>query len=196
MYAAVDIHFTKPIDINGLTAQLPLATPLPHAIAQTVFAPNPAGASTAVYGHVSRWTVYLLLKNGGQRLQLHVECLLAPSSVAELKSELQRTLRTLEDAAKASRQKIDEVGIAIYAEGSNRITAGQYETFRQIMTKRFKDTIIGDVLLSAVPAFVGLYFGLEAKQAGATFLATAAAVLIWFVIEAVGRQKVLVYEDV
>jgi magnesium-transporting ATPase (P-type) len=152
--------------------------------------------ATAVYSHLNHSAVYLLLQHGNQLLQLHVECVLTRSSVAELKHELERVLQALADAAKGSSQKADKIGIAIYAEGSNRITSGRYEPFWEIMGRRFRDTIIGDVLLAAVPAMVGLAQGLDSKQAAITFGTTALAVLIWLCVEAGRRQKVLVYEDV
>lgn len=140
--------------------------------------------------------VYLLLKQGSQSLELHLECVLARGSVAELKRQLEHILQSVIDASTQSSQKPDTIGIAIYAEGSNRITEGRFEKFGEIMLRRFRETIIGDVLLTVVPAAVGINYGLDIKQAFIAIGSAVLAVVIWFSIEAVKRGKVIVYEDV
>jgi hypothetical protein len=65
------------------------------------------------------------------------------------------------------------------------------------MLRRFRETIIGDVLLAVVPAAVGLVYGvMDLKLALVAVGSAALAGLIWFSIEAVKRRKVIVYEDV
>jgi hypothetical protein len=197
MYALANLHFPRPVDTTRLIAALAPATPLPVAIAQTVFASDPANAANGFYAQPNRMAVYLLLKHGDQSLELHLECVLARGSVAELKRQLEHVLQSVIDAGVQSSQKPDTIGIAIYAEESNRITEGRFEPFGEIMLRRFRETIIGDVLLAVVPAAVGLVYGvMDLKLALVAVGSAALAGLIWFSIEAVKRRKVIVYEDV
>ncbi|HWW69205.1 MAG TPA: hypothetical protein VN089_04645 [Duganella sp.] len=98
-------------------------------------------------------------------------------------------------SSNGSSQETDSIEVVIYTNDANRITSGRYQPFGEIMGKRFRDTIIGDVLLAVVPAVTGLALDVTPKQAAITFGSTAIAVLLWLCIEAHRRQKVFVYED-
>jgi hypothetical protein len=200
MYAVATIHFKQSVDVSRLVAKLATPTGLPTAIAATIFAAKPAVmvtalTATAVYAHLGPSAVCLLLKQGDKQLQLHVECVLTAGSILELKHELSRLLLNISDAAEGSTQATDSVEVVIYDHNANRLTSGRYQPFGEIMGKRFRDTIIGDVLLAVVPAVTGLAFDVAPKQAAITFGTTAIAVLLWLCIEARRRQKVLVYEE-
>lgn len=200
MYAVATVHFKRSVKVDELISRLAAPTALAVAITATIFETKPAIVvdaltATTVYSHLGPSAVCLLLKQGDKQVQLHVECVLTTGSFLELKHELSRVLSNLSDAAEASGQDIDTVEVVIYANDANRIISGRYLPFAEIMGKRFRDTIIGDVLLAVVPAVTGLAFDVQPKQAAITFCTTALAVLLWLCIEARRRQKVLIYED-
>jgi hypothetical protein len=197
MYAVADLHFKKIVHLHSLFASMPQSTPahIQRAIAETVFASDAASANTAVYAYTNRSIAYIVLQHGPKLLQLHLECTLARGSVAEVKLELERTLEVMIDSAKVSSQKIDKVGIAIYAE-NNRITAGRYEPFGELFLRRFRETIIGDALFALVPAVVSALYGNDFSQSSIAFGAGMLVILIWIVIEAKTLQKKVSYEDI
>lgn len=199
MYAVATVHFKRPVDESALIARLAIPTGLPIAIAATIFGTMPAPLSSAltaraIYAHLGHSSVWLLMKPGDKQLQIHLECVLTPESILELKHELSRMLLNLTDAAEGSSQAIDSVEVVIFTNGANRIASGRYLPFAETIGMRFRDTIIGDVLLAVVPAATSLAMNVEPEKAAITFGTTAIAVLLWLCIEARRRQKVLVYE--
>jgi len=199
MYATATVHFKQSVDENALIAKLATPIALPIAIGATIFATMPtplatALTATAIYAHVGPSSVFLLMKPGDKQLQIHLECVLTPESILELKHELSRMLLNLADAAEASSQAIDNVEVMIFTHDATRIASGRYQPFAEIIGTRFRDTIIGDVLLAVVPAATSLAMNVEPEKAAITFGTTAIAVLLWLCIEARRRQKVLVYE--
>jgi len=195
MYGVVDLHFRRQIREQELVHRLPAASNLSVTIGQTVFAPNPQDAATAIYGHMNRSAAYLLLSQGGQSLQLHLECLQTRGSLSELKRELSKTIQIVLDAGRHCAQRVDRIGIAVYAE-NNRIAEGHFETFWRGVSRRFRETIVMDLLLAVTPAIIGAMFGLELQQAVITFVSTLIVALLWFMIEGTRREKDVTYEDV
>ncbi|SDG21601.1 MULTISPECIES: hypothetical protein [unclassified Duganella] len=194
MYAVADIHFKKPVSPATLFAPLPLQQ-IQNALAQTVFSVDPASAGNVVYGQTTRSIAYIVVQLGPKQLQLHMECTLVLGSLGETKLELERVLKTLIDTAKLTNQKHESVEITIYAE-NNRIAAGRYRPFGEILVHRFRETIIGDALFALVPAVVTGMYSKDFIQACLTLGSAMLVMLIWMFVEAKTLQKEVSYEDV
>jgi hypothetical protein len=194
MYAVLDVHFAKRVHEGQMLAALAPRTDLLEAIEQSEFSSEPAPAHTAIYSHMSRAAVLFILPQGDQSWQVHIECILARGSITELKRQVEKVLRALNDAAAGSSQKIDEVGVAIYSE-ENRITEGAPGRFLGAIGNRLRDTVIGDVLLAVTPVPITLAFGLDARQAAISALGAALALVVWFAIEAGYQRGAVIYAD-
>lgn len=195
MYATIDVQFGSRVHVQRLVAGLPHPSPLQIVVAQTNFLSYPAAATPSLYSHLSASTATLILPVSDNELQVHVENVQSRASISELKVDIERTLRAIQDAAKNSKQKIKRMAVAIFAE-QNRITAGMPGRYASRVWQRFKDTIAGDVLAAAAPVIPMWFLDIDREKIGLTVLVVLIILAAWLFIEAGKRGQAVVYEDV
>lgn len=195
MYATIDLHFSSIVHRDRLLAGLTPSSVLQETIDQTVFRVEPGPARAAIYSSLTRSTAVLIIPTGDQGCQVHIESILARGSVAELKDAVAKTLRSILDASKNSKQKVDDVEVTIYAE-DNRVTIGRKAGALAHLQKRLRETIFGDLLFAVAPPLATFLAGGGTKQVLVTLLGACLAIVVWFFVEVRRKAGEVSYEDV
>lgn len=195
MYAEITIHFADAINRDRLFQGMPVPDNPATVLDQTVFRTTPDFAAGAIYSRRMPSTVFLVFQLGADSLNVHLENTVDRGSIAKLKGAAEDIVRTMSAAGKRAQCTCDDAVIRVHAE-DNLMQEGRRPSARDVLVKRFRETVVGDVLVGAATAITGLVLGVEVKNSIITGIAVIVALVVWLLIEVVAGVKRYEYDDV
>lgn len=193
MFAVVTVHSKQPIGLVFFQ-DVPPTGALDDAYAKTRFAATPETKKSVVYWKISGTTVALVLRNGANGFETHVENYIGASNVSNLKREAENMLRILQDTARTQKVAFDDTRISVHAE-DHLIQEGIPVGFWRFLWKQFLDKMLTSLLISVAAGIVAMLTSKELSVAVWSFLGVLAAFAVRMIVESLQFKPKITYAD-
>ena len=194
MYAEITIHFRDEFNRNRFFGGMPTSAGHQDVLAKTVFSRSLELASTAVYSRILPSTAYIVFEEGSQGFRVHVENTINKGSISKLKGAAEDVLRTFLDAGRHCGCRSDVAVIRIHAE-DNLTQTGSKIRFWHRLGERFRETIIGDFVVTSLTAVVAYFVARDLATSMVSGLSALLALVLWLIIEVLLYKDEYRYED-
>lgn len=187
MHSEVFVRFTEEVRFDHLTTGLPTASDPARVLAETYFRGRPELLSSAVYARLETIFGYIVFRDDGRSIRLHVEGRTNKGDLNDLVRRSEHLAEQFINWGRSYGYRLDCAMISLYAD-DYLITAGRHRTSGERLLKRFAETIFGDVV---VGLFTCVLTGLLTRQWAAGVAVGTASVFClfaWLAIEIGGGR--------
>jgi hypothetical protein len=192
MHSEVFVRFAEEIRFDQLTSGLPAPSDARRVLAETYFNGCSEALSSAVYARSETTFGYIVFRDDGRSIRLHVEGRTNKGDLGDLVRRSEQLGDRFIQWGKSHGHRLDAVLISLYAD-DYPISVGRYRTFGERLIKRFADTIFGDVV---VGLFTCVLTGVLTRQWGAAVIVGSSSILCfltWLLIEIRGESDAYEY---
>jgi hypothetical protein len=193
MHSEVSIRFAEEIQSDWLVAGLSPGSDPALVLSKTFYRDTPDVLSSVIYGRLETAFVYLLFRDDGRSVRLHVEGRQAKGDLRLLVQKSESLAERFVSAARSHGVRDKGIQINLLAD-DDLITCGTRRSRWERLLQRFAETIFRDVVVGIMTGLLTL-IGTQDWRAGVIALVAAiVSFLLWLAVEIRGGRDEYAYE--